>query len=408
VSITATNVQRIYYDDSEIQSALISQMKGRECAFIVSAPDKESFCKRGLEIFDRDTLMKSLHSVESSYKSNCASVLSSIEKFTRIRELDSLGSSLRTDWDFVMDIDSAKRCPKCDVDMTLKGEYFICPTCNTSSLFDRSLTGPRECALAVSHLFTNIGFRSFKLKFSGQKGFHVIIHSEAFKGTVLDKSAWVKSYPSSAKILAAFVKAHIPKKSLNDAKIEYSNFYNPRRLLRIAYSLHNSSRLVSIPLSHDDLKSFSIEDARPDNVRSIDWDWLNFRSGSDNADDLLHAAFEWRSYVEKAIEKKDKLTHPSVRRYIVRPCISTALSNPTLPHLMRVAIASEYLAAGYSDVEIIRMFSHQSDFKASYTSYQIKNIKSKGRPPFRCATISEMGFCLKQLCPRYHKSNGRD
>jgi hypothetical protein len=81
----------------------------------------------------------------------------------------------------------------------------------------------------------------------------------------------------------------------------------------------------------------------------------------------------------------------------IRPCIKAALQQ-TLKrksgHLMRLAIAREFLAANYPTNEIVQLFRNQPDYNPEKTRYYIEYAQKNWAKPFKCRTIRELGFCL--------------
>jgi DNA primase large subunit len=81
----------------------------------------------------------------------------------------------------------------------------------------------------------------------------------------------------------------------------------------------------------------------------------------------------------------------------IRPCILAALEaqlDGGSGHLMRLAIAREFLAAGYSVDEIVPLFKGQADFNPERTRYYVEHAARNPAKPFKCSTIRELGFCL--------------
>jgi DNA primase large subunit len=81
----------------------------------------------------------------------------------------------------------------------------------------------------------------------------------------------------------------------------------------------------------------------------------------------------------------------------VRPCILAALDRPLEGgngHLMRLAVAREFLNAGYNVDEIIPLFKNQSDFKLEKTRYYVEHAAKNPTKPFTCRKIRELGYCL--------------
>ena len=99
---------------------------------------------------------------------------------------------------------------------------------------------------------------------------------------------------------------------------------------------------------------------------------------------------------------------PSSRSYKgkrkVRPCFfETLLNRVDIPHKMRLAIAIEYLAAGYTVDQITVLFEGQEDFDEEKTRYQINHAKERAYQPRKCSTIQELGFCIGNTCSIFHR-----
>jgi len=92
----------------------------------------------------------------------------------------------------------------------------------------------------------------------------------------------------------------------------------------------------------------------------------------------------------------------------IRPCILEALKADLRKtqghHLMRLAIATEYLAADYPVEEIRDLFSSQLDYDPKKTMTQIEHAKKKGYKPFKCSKIKTLGFCIGEACPIYRRT----
>jgi len=62
---------------------------------------------------------------------------------------------------------------------------------------------------------------------------------------------------------------------------------------------------------------------------------------------------------------------------------------------MRLAIAREFLAAGYTIGEIIPLFQSQADFNPEKTRYYVEHAQKNPAKPFKCETIRKLGYCIK-------------
>jgi len=90
----------------------------------------------------------------------------------------------------------------------------------------------------------------------------------------------------------------------------------------------------------------------------------------------------------------------------IRPCISEALKKQLEGHgghLMRLAIAVEFLNKGYSVDQVVDLFRSQGDFDEKKTRYFVEDALKKHYKPFRCLKIRNLGFCLGDSCPIYKR-----
>lgn len=92
----------------------------------------------------------------------------------------------------------------------------------------------------------------------------------------------------------------------------------------------------------------------------------------------------------------------------IRPCILEALKTDLRKtkehHLMRLAIATEYLAADHPLEEVRNLFSSQLDYNEKETTKQIEYAKKRGYKPFKCSKIKTLGFCISEACPIFRRT----
>jgi len=104
--------------------------------------------------------------------------------------------------------------------------------------------------------------------------------------------------------------------------------------------------------------------------------------------------------------KLSKTVYKSSRK--IRPCILEALKTDLRKtkehHLMRLAIATEYLAANSSVEEIRDLFKTQMDYDQREATRQIEHAKKKGYKPFKCSKIKSLGFCIGEACPIFRRT----
>ena len=193
------------------------------------------------------------------------SILRSVESFSDPLELSiKPPSSLRIEWDFIVDIDAEE--------------------------FELS----RRAAYKLMRLYEVFNL-PYLMKFSGRRGFHFITPGKVFD--VGTQKEWLDAYPELPKKIAEFLNA-----CLNELKVKLDfSIYKPRHMIRMAYSIHQESGLASIPL--DNPVRFKLEDAKPENLKaSIDYLRLDYEPGCGL--ELLKAVSNWLedTYVEPAVK----------------------------------------------------------------------------------------------------------
>jgi len=162
-----------------------------------------------------------------------------------------------------------------------------------------------------------------------------------------------------------------------------------KRLSRVPFTKHQITGKTCQPvsLSHQFLEKIDLETYREYGI----------------SENLIQRAIR---KVQKKARKKELKNVFSIRNNKVRPCISEALKQPLegeRGHLIRLAIAVEFLNKGYSVDQIVPLFQGQRDFKTSKTRYYVEDAKRKGYKPFKCSTIRRLGFCLGDSCQIYRK-----
>ena len=176
------------------------------------------------------------------------------------------------------------------------------------------------------------------VKFSGSKGFHIVVPYEAFPKEI-HKVELTKYYPEIPQLCAQyvleFIKPNLEKEILGlaghdikklaeifsttkdkifDEKNQsfHTNIFaqvdiglmSSRHLFRAPYSLNEKSWLAAIPINPNKIKDFEKEYAKPENV-TITEDFMNFgnvRAGE--ASQLIVQVLDW----QKRVEEKDGKT----------------------------------------------------------------------------------------------------
>ena len=93
-----------------------------------------------------------------------------------------------------------------------------------------------------------------------------------------------------------------------DGKIQPFKFividmFGSRHLFRLPYSLHEKTKLVSLPIKPEKLEKFRKEDAEPERVR-VEEKFLSVKPSWNEAEGLVVEALDWASKHEVKIEEK--------------------------------------------------------------------------------------------------------
>lgn len=161
----------------------------------------------------------------------------------------------------------------------------------------------------IIKLFRFHGIKNFAIKFSGSKGFHIIVPWKAFPKEINEVQT-KDMFPEWPRILTKYV-MEITKKDLIKKVTELSkhgaNKYirdfqapkevmpdlilvSPRHLFRAPYSLHEKTRLASVVLKPEEIKEFQPRDANPLTAKI-----RNFAPEAEpgEASEILREALDW-------------------------------------------------------------------------------------------------------------------
>ena len=159
-------------------------------------------------------------------------------------------NELRTGWDLLIDIDS------------------------------KYIDYSKVMAELVIKMLNFHGVKNIGIKFSGNKGFHIIVPWKAFPKEINDIKT-SDMFPRYPRIILSYITERIkPELVKKITGISSSNEYvkdveesekvipdmilvSPRHLFRAPYSLHEKTALASVVLNKEDLKNFHPRDADP-------------------------------------------------------------------------------------------------------------------------------------------------
>lgn len=303
-----------YYSQPKVQEKMIESAKNRE---VVGSNEDGSFFKRpDTLLYPRDVLEK--------VKRGAVAFHCSVERWDQPMQLSTNLSrkeldDLRIGWDFILDID-------CKI----------------------KLEHAKIAAGIVCDFLKDYNVEA-TTKFSGSRGIHLAIASQAFPKKI-DFRPVTERYPEMPQALVSFVRektndqlldALIKEeggvaalvKSLKETPSQLSPFsfvdfeknWGARHLFRMQYSLHPKTWLVSVPIR--DVKKFEIQQAKPQNVK-FDLKFLANREGE--ATELAIDALEWFGKQKSPQQEKAERKIVSIKKYVPESlfpnCVKSILS----------------------------------------------------------------------------------
>ncbi len=299
-----------YYCSDFITQQLLSNSRGREvaCAYPDGSYDK------------RPNILQYSSDIAQMAKKGITSFHISVERWSNPMGLSAENhSTLRTGWDFVIDIDSKL-----------------------------GIEEAKQAALLIVKFLKKYGIKNQGIKFSGRRGFHIILPWEMFPKE-MDYRPLALRYPEIPRIIAGFVREHIAEELLKIAvasenakelleTIEDKSQLNPfslievekdwgsRHMFRAPFSLNEKTWLVSVPVTN--VEAFRKEGATMENAMKLGKQ--GFPGGEENeAADLLTDAIDWHARMKKEEPEKKKMIRQwdkKIGEQHFPPCIKLILS----------------------------------------------------------------------------------
>jgi|TARA_Y100000034_G_scaffold71539_1_gene86297 hypothetical protein len=197
-------------------------------------------------------------------------------------------NELRTGWDLLIDIDS------------------------------KYLDYSKILAEQIIKIFEFHGVKNFGIKFSGSKGFHMIIPWKSFPKKINNVKT-SDMFPEWPRIILNYITEKTKPLLIKEiTKLTTKNKYvldfesaqkvipdiilvSPRHLFRTPYSLHEKTSLASVVLFPKEISDFQPKDANPVKVKVRDF-MPNSKEGE--ASELLIQALDWNKDHKKDIKEK--------------------------------------------------------------------------------------------------------
>ncbi|RLI98123.1 MAG: hypothetical protein DRP00_02695 [Candidatus Aenigmatarchaeota archaeon] len=272
-----------------------------------------------------------------------------------------------------------------------------------------------EIAKAVTKViieaFKDHGVKSYSVKYTGGKGFHLAIPFEALPEKINLKPSRIL-YPEVLQKLIEYLKWYVREslreeilsldnpinlskrvgKSLEEIvgeegiepfKLINMDIFGLRHLFRLPYSLHEKTLLVSVPLKPERIDKFKKEDALPEKVK-VEEKFLTKKSRIHDAEALIIEALDWAA--KHKIEVKEVVEELRVVRKRVKkipenffpPCIKTILKGLPDGRKRSVFILINFLRnMGWSMEEISKKLEEWNEknyppLRANYLRTQLR------------------------------------
>ncbi len=180
------------------------------------------------------------------------------------------------------------------------------------------MEGGKQCALAILRLLDEYKIKSYGIKFSGSRGFHIVLPSTIFPKEI-DYKPLAKEYPRIPRIIASFIEDQIREPlmerllkqksaqeliaALDEPPDKMDPFYfvdletnwGARHMFRAPFSLNEKTWLASIPLTKAETAKFFKGMALTKNVGyHLDTPFFPDASNiNEEGTDLLIDAIDW-------------------------------------------------------------------------------------------------------------------
>ena len=276
------NLTQLYYSKPEIQKVLYEFSKNRE----ICPRYFKGFGKRPDSFQYPGDIFEMVKKGATSF--HCSEELWSDPLKIKTGMSEEKLNELRTGWDLLIDIDS------------------------------KYIDYSKICAEVIINFLKFHGIKNIGIKFSGSKGFHIIIPWKAIPKKI-NEIKTKDMFPELPRIITKYI-IEKTKTSLIEkiSEIEKPNKYirdfevpkkvmpdlvlvSPRHLFRMPYSLHEKTSLASVVIKEDELKDFDLK-----NANALKAKIRNFipNSKENEAKELVLQALDWHKY--ETLDKKEK------------------------------------------------------------------------------------------------------
>ena len=284
-------ITHVYYSRPEVQKAMLEFSQNRE----ISPRYFEGFGKRPDSLQYESDIFELVKRGATSFHASEELWTNPLMIKTGMSEKDL--NKLRIGWDLLIDIDSP---------------YF-----EYSRIF----------AKLIIEFLDFSGVKNIGIKFSGSKGFHLILPWKAFPKEIngVKTSDMFPEWPrilvkyilekTKPKLISEITKLSTPNKYIKDYQesekvIPDLVLVAPRHLFRMPYSLHEKTSLASVVLEKNEITKFDLKDADPLKVKIKNF-IPDCKEGE--ASQLLMQALDWNKENSTKEETKKNFEYKPVK-----------------------------------------------------------------------------------------------
>lgn len=361
-------ITHLYYSRSDVQKAMLEFSKNRE----ICPRYFEGFGKRPDSLQYVGDIFELVKKGATSF--HCSEELwhDPLKIITGMTEKQS--DELRIGWDLLIDIDS------------------------------KYIDYSKIMAEIIIKMLKFHGVKNIGVKFSGSKGFHLIVPWKAFPKQVnqINTSDKFPEYPriitryimekTKAKLIEKISDLKRPNKYIKDFQAPKEVMpdlvlVSPRHLFRMPYSLHEKTALASVVLNQNKISEFELRDADP--LKAEVKDFMP-DSEEGEASELLMQALDWH--------RENNLASNDNEKKEFKPIQLKNLSESHFPPCVKKILQG--LADGRKRAlfVLINLF-RSAGMDRDELEKRIENWNSKNKPPIK------QGYIKSQLMWSYKRKH---
>ena len=376
------HITQLYYSKPEIQKAIFEFSKNRE----ISPRYFEGFGKRPDTLQYQGDMFELVKKGATSFHGSEELWSDPLELTTEMDEKQF--NELRIGWDLLLDIDS------------------------------KYLDYSKIMAELIIDMLKFHGIKHIGIKFSGSKGFHIMIPWKAFPKEINGVKT-SDMFPEWPRIITKYIMYTIEDKLIEKvSELTKPNKYvkdfeapkevmpdlvlvSPRHLFRMPYSLHEKTALASVVLNPEKISDFQPKDADPFKAEI-----KNFFPGSEEgeASELLMQALDWfkQDNPEKQEEGKREFS----------PIKLTKLSDEMFPPCVKKILIGMVDGKKRALFVLLALF-RSAGIERNEIEKRIQDWNKKNKPPLREGYIkAQLSWAYKRKpimppnCQEFYKGIG--